>query len=95
MTRKRKIIKELQRQILLNRGLTRKKKSKLQPLPIVPTGGHNYTRSMAVLEAYLQVDFSIFLFSDTEQKLADLLGVNKWTVHRWRKRINQSGERKE
>lgn len=89
MTAKTKLSKEqLQEQILKSRKLERAGRGRLIK-PTIKQDFHKsgYTKSMIVLELLLDTDLSEFLFSDSESKIAKMLGVDKSTVSRWRKRL--------
>jgi hypothetical protein len=61
-----------------------------KPVPFIPPPKPGYSRSMELVELMLGVNLRDMLFIMTEQESADIIGVNKWTIHRWKNKLRNS-----
>jgi len=83
----RRTLKHLRQQILQSRGLEPKRYNKPQPASI-PDPKPGYTKEMLLAEKIIGIPLAEILFTQPAWKLAQIFKVNRWTIYRWRNRLN-------
>jgi len=85
----KKELRQLQQQILSERGLHRRPRSKPSPLPLVDGNYLCYTKRMMIAELTTGKSLRELLFSRPDSELARILSVDKSTICRWRSRLRR------
>jgi len=80
-------LRELRQQILKERGLVKRPRSKPSRFTVIDANHLCYTKRMMEAELVLGKPLREILFSKRDSELAKLLSVDKSTICRWRKRL--------
>ena len=87
---KKKQLREIQQQILKERGLHKRKQHKLSRYTLIDDDHLCYTKQMMIAELTIGLPLREYLFSKSDAKLARILSVDKSTISRWRARLRNS-----